>query len=405
MSPQVLRFIFVISLTHALVHTYELAWPSIEQEASSAFFPDDGLRAKEMSGWLAGIWRMLFGGGSLLVGLLITRNSATRWLIYYLVGCGVCSMLAGLSQDIVGLGMSLAGVGAFASIYHPAGLGIISDRTAPDQRPMALGIHGILGSLGIAIAPFAAAVWLSSGGTWRTYLIGLGIPGFLLAVIVGRLRGKEAQMNRATPARDDEFEMQPWLLLLISSIAAIQGFVYSAQLSFLPRYLSQGPAWSPSPDWAPWLFAQDSPSVQGNFLAATALLLGCVGQWTSGYFARHRLLEKQLILVLALNTPFLIWMGFASAGWRVVAAGGFALVHFMYQPVYNSLVAKHVSGRFRSFAFGASFAISLGLGSLGAVYAGRFQSDQHLFVSLAVVTVVGAGVATAMALATRKCPD
>jgi hypothetical protein len=81
------------------------------------------------------------------------------------------------------------------------------------------------------------------------------------------------------------------------------------------------------------------------------------------------------------------------------------LVHFMYQPVYNSLVAKHVSGRFRSFAFGASFAISLGLGSLGAVYAGRFQSDQHLFVSLAVVTVVGAGVATAMALATRKCPD
>lgn len=405
MSPQVWRFIFVISLTHALVHTYELAWPSIEQEASSAFYPDDGIRAKEMSGWLAGIWRMLFGGGSLLVGLLITRNSATRWLIYYLVGCGVCSILAGLSPGIAWLGISLAGVGAFASIYHPAGLGIISDRTTPDQRPMALGIHGILGSLGIAIAPFAAAVWLGSGGTWRTYLIGLGLPGFLLAVIVSWLRGKEAEIDRATPTRDDEFAMQPWLLLLISSIAAIQGFVYSAQLSFLPRYLSQGPTWSLSPDWGPWLFANDGPSVQGKFLAATALLLGCVGQLTSGYFARHRLLEKQLILVLALNIPFLIWMGFASAGWRVVAAGGFALVHFMYQPVYNSLVAKHVSGRFRSFAFGASFAISLGLGSLGAVFAGRFQSDQPLFVSLAVVTLVGAGIASAMALATRKCPD
>ena len=404
MSSQVWRFIFVISLTHALVHTYELAWPSIEQEASSAFYPDDGIRAKEMSGWLAGIWRMLFGGGSLLVGLLITRNSATRWLIYYLVGCAVCSIVAGLSPNIAWLGVSLAGVGAFASIYHPAGLGIISDRTTPDQRPMALGIHGILGSLGIAIAPFAAAVWLGAGGTWRTYLIGLGIPGFLLAVIVSWLRGKEAEIDRATPTRDDDFEMQPWLLLLISSIAAIQGFVYSAQLSFLPRYLSQGSVGSPASDWVPWFLASDNPSVQGKFLAATALLLGCVGQLTSGYFARHRLLEKQLILVLAMNIPFLIWMGFASAGWRVVAAGGFALVHFMYQPVYNSLVAKHVSGRFRSFAFGASFAISLGLGSLGAVFAGRFQSDQPLFVSLAIVTLVGAGTASAMAIATRKCP-
>ena len=402
MSPQVWRFIFVISLTHALVHTYELAWPSIEQEASSAFYPADGIRAKEMSGWLAGIWRMLFGGGSLLVGLLITRKSATRWLIFYLIGCGGCSILAGLSPNVAMLGVSLAGMGAFASIYHPAGLGILSDRTTPDQRPMALGIHGILGSLGIALGPLWAAVWLGSGGTWRTYFIGLGVPGFLLAVIVGWLRGKEAAMEEAAPATNDEFPMQPWLLLLISSIAAIQGFVYSAQLSFLPRYLSQGADWSSWLDWAPWFVANDSPSVQGKFLAATALLLGCVGQLTSGYFARHRLLEKQLVLVLALNIPFLIWMGFASAGWRVVAAGGFALVHFMYQPVYNSLVAKHVAVRFRSFAFGASFAISLGLGSLGAVFAGRFQSDQPLFVALAAVTLAGVCIASVMAIATRK---
>lgn len=405
MSPQVWRFIFVISLTHALVHTYELAWPSIEQEASSTFYPTDDIRSKEMSGWLAGIWRMLFGGGSLLVGLLITRASATRWLIFYLVGCGVCSILAGLSPNVAMLGLSLAGMGAFASIYHPAGLGIISDRTTPDQRPMALGIHGILGSLGIAIAPFWAAVWLGSGGTWRTYLIGLGVPGFLLAVIVGWLRGKEASMDKAAPATNDEFPMRPWLLLLISSIAAIQGFVYSAQLSFLPRYLSRGLDWGIWLDWAPWFVANDSPSVQGKFLAAIALLLGCVGQLTSGYFARHRLLEKQLILVLALNIPFLIWMGFARTEWRVVAAGGFALVHFMYQPVYNSLVAKHVAGRFRSFAFGASFAISLGLGSLGAVFAGRFQSDQPLFVALAAVTLIGACVASVMAIATRKSSE
>ena len=164
MNTQLWKFILLISLTHALVHTYELAWPSIEQEASAEFFPDNAARAKAVSGWLAGIWRLLFGGGSIVVGLLITRDTATRWLIVYLAGCGVCSLAAGASPNLLLLGTSLAGVGAFASIYHPAGLGIISQRTTPETRPMALGIHGILGSLGIAVAPFLAALWLGAGG-------------------------------------------------------------------------------------------------------------------------------------------------------------------------------------------------------------------------------------------------
>ena len=41
-------------------------------------------------------------------------------------------------------------MGCFASIYHPAGVGLISHHTTPENRPMALGYHGILGSVGIA---------------------------------------------------------------------------------------------------------------------------------------------------------------------------------------------------------------------------------------------------------------
>ena len=184
--------------------------------------------------------------------------------------------------------------------------------------------------------------------------------------------------------------MRPGVLVLLSMVAAIQGFVYSAQLSFLPRYLSGGPV----SDWG--IFESWDGNVRGKLLASMALLLGCLGQFTAGYLARHRLLERQLVTVLLLNIPFLIWMGYATPTWRVVAAGGFALVHFMYQPVYNSLIAKRVAGRFRSFAFGASFAISLGLGSLGAVFASQFQSDHQLFGWLAAVTCVAATVAFAM---------
>ena len=397
MTPQLWRVILLISLTHALVHTYELAWPSIEQEATFHFFPDDPELAKRVSGGLAGLWRLLFGGGSLLVGWLITRNSAFHWLTAYLLGCAACSIVAGLAPNPWVLAAGLAGTGAFAAIYHPAGLGLISQKTRPEERPMALGIHGILGSLGIAVAPLWAGLWLGAGGTWRTYLIGLAVPGVILAAVVIWMRrqsvgeSKEEEDHKADVDESTQ-SMNVGILVLIAGIAATQGFVYSAQLSFLPRYLSTGALGDFN-----WLDGY-SPNEQGKLLAAAALLLGCLGQFVAGYFARHRLLEPQLLGVLLLNIPFLLAMGFADGIWRLIAAGGFALVHFMYQPVYNSLVAKRVTPRYRSFAFGASFAISLGLGFLGSIFASRFQEDRPLFCSLAFVTFVGSLVALTLTL-------
>ena len=75
-------------------------------------------------------------------------------------------------------------LGLFASIYHPAGVSLITHHTNPENRTMALGYHGIFGSVGIAVGPFLAGIVLSWGATWRQYYLVLTLPGMMLAMLL-----------------------------------------------------------------------------------------------------------------------------------------------------------------------------------------------------------------------------
>ena len=53
-----------------------------------------------------------------------------------------------------------------------------------------------------------------------------------------------------------------------------------------------------------------------------------------------------------------------------MAAGVMAFVHFMNQPVYNSLIAKFVPRGRRSTGYGFSNMMCFGVGALGPTFAG-----------------------------------
>jgi predicted MFS family arabinose efflux permease len=157
--------------------------------------------------------------------------------------------------------------------------------------------------------------------------------------------------------------------------------VYSAVLSFLPRYLSGVEL--------PAITSIELPTAsQSNFLAGGVLVLGCVGQYLAGRYARADRLERQLAVVTLCNVPFLIWMGVAEGSQRVIAAGLWATIHFMHQPIYNSLIATYTPLRKRSLCYGFSFAMGLGLGSFGASFAGNSLQNEFVYGTLAGVAVV-----------------
>lgn len=379
LSPKLLRLVLLVSCAHALVHIYELALPSVDLRLS----PDYGID-KQTFGLLSSVWRLPFGLGGLLAGWLVDRWGPRHMLAVFLLGSAACCVLLLFSVPLGTLFGLMFSMGCFASIYHPAGLALISYETDAANRTRSLGWHGIFGSAGIGLAPFLAGLWFSLGGTWRQYYLILALPGMLLGTLFWiqavRLRESAGGPSRSADPEDNQLDLVA--MAILSVLAFLVGFIYSATLSFLPRYLS---TWTPT-------FLNLSAASRGNYLSSGVLLVGCVGQYLSGRFARPDRLERQLKWITLSTSPLLLSMALATPAWRPAAAATFALVHFMHQPIYNSLIAQYTPRARRSLAYGVSFAVVFGVGSLGATFAGSVSSDQLLFACLSGVALLAAAV-------------
>ncbi len=394
MPRATLILVLLVSCAHALVHMYEKSLPSVEQEIAATYFAsDDQVRAKQVSGWMQLGWRLPLGLGALLAGWLVHRYGARRLLAIYLLGCGGMSLLAGLILPLPTLFVVMIMMGVFACIYHPAGLALLSHETDIHNRGRALGIHGVFGSAGIGAAPFLAGFvlmicsWFDVQNGWRVHYLLMAVPGILLGLVfvcLHIIHRQQAPAEGSGTDADDEDSAAWGSFFLLTCIAALMGFIYTAVLTFLPRYLDG--------HLEQMGVVTDSiipPEAISKFLTGGVLLLGCVAQYTAGRFARHRLLEIQFCGICFVSAPCLLWMANATGVFCVVAAATFALFHFMHQPIYNSMIAKYTPRHRRSLAYGFSFAMGLGVGSLGAVFAGYNQSNLVIYGTLSAVAATG----------------
>ncbi|MCA9074700.1 MAG: MFS transporter [Planctomycetaceae bacterium] len=389
MSRTTFRLILLVSCAHALVHVFELALPSVEQMIGAEFHV--GTRE---TGLLGTVWRIPFGVGAVLTGWLVDRYGSKRLLLIYLAGCAATCVLAGLSRSFNMVFLAMLMMGSFASIYHPAGLALISHETTPETRGAALGWHGIFGSMGIAGAPFLAGIVFSSGEvTWREYYLGLSLPGLaLMLVLAWRLKETRTATSTSDTTQPiaqvhevDRGDTRRYAILLTTGV--LSGFIYAAFMHFLPRYL----------DDAGFSFANVSSEGMRNRLAALVLSCGIVGQSVAGRLARPGRLEWGLTFVLLANVPLLLWMSFATGAMRVAATCVLALVHFMNQPFYNSLIAQYVTARRRSLGYGFSNMVCFSIGGLGPTFAGYAPTDEWTYGGLAVVAGIGGCVALLLA--------
>jgi MFS transporter, FSR family, fosmidomycin resistance protein len=381
MSSATLRLVLLIACGHVLVHVYELSLPSVEQ-----LIADEFSTGREFTGLLGSAFRWPYGLLALLAGWLADRYGARRLLIAYVLGGSLTALAVGLCPGRLGLSLTMFAMGAMASIYHPAGTSLISQHTTVENRTKAMGWHGIMGSAGIGLGPFMAGAILSLVPTWREYYLVLTLPGLLLAVFYWWKLPldhptSDGSQRTATVAEDVPPRWGCYATLLV--FTCLGGVVYSGVLQFLPRYL----------DEAGVQIAGAKPESVRNYCAGLVMLLGIVGQYMGGHLARPKTLEPMLATAFLAAAPCLLWMGLAEGVWRLVAAGLFAPLYFMHQPLYNSLLPRYVPRRRRSLAYGLSFAVGLGIGGTGAAFAGWIDSDLVRFGSMAAMLVVAAMLA------------
>ena len=404
MNAATLRLVLLISCCHTLVHVYELSFGTVELRVAEEF----GV-GKDVTGMLASFLRLPYGVCALLAGWLADRFGAKRLLLIYLIGCSGSAAVAWLSPTLAVLSVAMFSLGIFASIYHPAGVGFISHQTTPENRPMALGYHGILGSAGIAAGPFLAGLVLISGIGWRQYYLLLSVPGILLAVLLLlRLSRAQEVANRAShrsdvenappngrtaPTADGEDDTHWVSYFTLIFVVSLAGIVYASMMTFMPRYLD-----SAGLDLVGRLrqsfLGRGFEDVElesigvANFLTSAVLLFGILGQFTGGRIAKPTTLEPLMACAFLAAAPCVLWMGFAAGIARIWAAALFAPVFFMHQPLFNSLVAKYTPRRRRSLCYGLSFTLGFGIGSVGPAISGRIKSDLHNHITLAALLAV-----------------
>ena len=234
---QLFWIICLISCLHALVHVFELALPSVQDDLKAHYNTSD-----TVIGSLSSAFRWPWGLGALLVGFLVDRFGAPPMLLIYLAGCALLCFLISTVPGLNSLFGMFFVLGLFASIYHPAGLALISLKTSPDQRPMALGIHGVFGSAGIALAPLVFALLQTKGMQWQDFFWFLGIIGVAGSIIVFALRsylsigsptqdsGSRAKHASGEQADEPDRDWRSFAVLI--TLAAIQGMVYSGVITF-----------------------------------------------------------------------------------------------------------------------------------------------------------------------------
>ncbi|MBT4868330.1 MAG: MFS transporter [Planctomycetaceae bacterium] len=388
MNRTTFRLVLLISCAHALVHAFELALPSVEQ-----MIGEDFEVSRKQTGMLGTTWRLPFGFGALLAGWLADRYGSKPLLLVFLGGCIATSLLAYWSPSLSVLFVVMFAMGCFASIYHPVGLALISRETTPENLPAALGWHGILGSIGITSAPLIAAIVFGATDIgWRDYYVVLCLPATVIALLIvvtlpKAQRRRETTSSPTVTVATAEPETARWKsFYLLVAVGALSGFVYAAFVHFLTRYLGDSQVLNSSQ------FRPSGMSAEGfrNLMAAIVLGFAIAGQALAGKIARAGRLEPFLAFIMFANVPCLVWMAFADGPWRLVAACTAAFVHFMNQPVYNSLIAQYVPSARRSVGYGFSNMVCFGIGALGPTCAGFMKNDLYTYGGMAaVITVSG----------------
>jgi len=179
-------------------------------------------------GSLATAFTLVLSLGSLPLGMLADRTSRKKVIRAGVLIWSVATFLSGLSTSFRWLlgARSLVGVGEAA--YTPAGTAIISGTFPRELRARVQGFFDLGmfagGAVGIALGGVIAQ-WLG----WRAAFFIVGVPGFLLALLVGRLPEPPRVAAQETMRLRELFRVPAYLMLLISGwFASFAGYAYVA---------------------------------------------------------------------------------------------------------------------------------------------------------------------------------
>jgi MFS family permease len=328
---------------------------------------------------------VIYGLGSLPMGWIADRIGRPALLLAFFLGTGGAMVAAGFAPGPWTLAAALFVMGAFSAIYHPIGTAMLVD-AAGARVGAAVGINGVFGNFGVALAPVvtgAAAAFI--GWRWGFILPGLLCIGAGLAYWANGL----TDVAKANAASRPFPEIPPAIVrravVVLLCIAAASGFVFNGFTLLLPKLMEERMAGSPDL----------LPLVGG--LAFLVTLCGGLTQFTVGRLIDRHTLKSVFMPLALVQMPALVTL-MALDGWPVLVVSALVCASVFGQVTVNeTMTARYVAPALRAKLYSIRFSV----GFMGAASASPVVGWLHDSAggASAVLGVLGAFAAVTLACA------
>lgn len=332
------KILVICSTLHAMNHSYWNLLPPIIPLIMNEFGLGYGVAGLVMSSFY-----LTYAFFQLPVGVFSDRI-ARRLIIapgaaIAALGLGLTTLARDIWQLVTFQGVSGIGGGT----YHPTGLSLIGDTFPPHERGRAIGIHGAAASIGFFVTPLILGAL--SGYGWRTPLLLVSLPGFLLALLVWRYSPTEIR-SPTSGVRGQKKPMMEGMnrhVIFTVIVRSLFGLADRGIHSFLPAFL-----------YATYGFEVGFASLIFSISPGAGLISGPIGGLASDKVGR----KKVIFLLLAAISLSAVGLGFKTSIPVLVAlllVFGGAINAFV--PVTDALTADLLPQGARGSGFGVLYTV------------------------------------------------
>ncbi|MBT6426753.1 MAG: MFS transporter [Rhodospirillaceae bacterium] len=297
---------------------------------------------------------VMYGVAALPAGWLADRWSAAGMIAIFFIGTGLASILTGLATGPWQLAAGLTAIGTFAAIYHPVGVPWLIKHSRNHGR--ALGINGVFGSGGTAVAALLAGALADLWG-WRAAFI---VPGALclgtglIFILAMRLRLIIESEGEAAPSPPPQAADRRRAFIMLAITVVCGGLIYQLTAYAMPKIFEE----------RLFDFAGQSVLGIGGFVSI-CYFVSSFTQILGGELA-DRISRKTLYAACQLLQVPIYAIAFATFSPALIpVAAVMVSLNLMGQPAENSLLARYTPLSWRGKVFGVKFLLTLGVSSIG----------------------------------------
>lgn len=366
----------LLNLGHALDHLFLLIFAT----AVSAIATEFGVgRWEDMMPYTVGAF-VMFGLGSIPAGRLGDLWGRRQMMLVFFFGMGLSAMGVALTQTPLQMGIALTVLGVFSAIYHPVGIPMLVQKA---ERPgLTIGVNGLAGNLGIAMAALSTGFLV----TWQGWRMAFIVPA-VVSILCGFLFAWSAPNETSAPAKKKSTVVQLPKHLAWRTFAVM--VATSTTTSLLFNITTNGNTQL----LAERLDGLVNDPTRLGMLLAMIYAVASLAQLVVG-----RLLDWLPVKPLFFAVLFLQIVSFALAsqttGWVwYVAAIGYMVMVFAAIPFSDTMVVRYIDDAMRSRVSGTRIAISFGISSLAVYSLGPFVKASgftQLMVAASCVAALGA---------------